>query len=147
MDDSFILFVEDNPNDVDLTLIALKEREFPYQVNVVRDGAEALDFLFGVGKYAGRDKTRTPLLILLDLNLPKVHGLEVLRRLKADPLLRQVVVVILTSSNEQKDQVQAEALGANLYIQKPVNFDEFEQVIERIEGYLEAFQENRVKLG
>lgn len=134
--DGFVLYVEDNPDDVDLTLISFKERKFPLPIKVVRDGAEALEFLFAKGKYAYRDFTETPVLILLDLNLPKVHGLEVLKRIRADKTLKPVVVVVLTSSNEDKDRIDAEVRGANLYIQKPTSYDDFGSVAAQIEGMI-----------
>jgi two-component system response regulator len=132
----FVLYVEDNPDDVDLTLLSFAEKKFPCPVTVVRDGAEALDFLFAAGKYAGRDKDETPLLVLLDLNLPKVHGLEVLRRIRADASLKHLVVVVLTSSNEERDRVEAQLHGANLYIQKPTNYEDFGDVARRIAALL-----------
>jgi two-component system, response regulator len=132
----FVLYVEDNPDDVDLTLISFKERRFPHPVKVASDGAEALDFLFGEGKYAGRDKRDTPALVLLDLNLPKVGGLDVLKRIRADKSLRSLVVVILTSSSEERDRVDAEAYGANLYLQKPVSYNDFGKVAAEIESML-----------
>jgi len=136
----FILHVEDNPDDVELTRIAFAEIKFPYKVVVATDGARALEFLLATGAHAGRKKTDTPALILLDLNLPKIHGLEVLKRLKADPLLKYVLVVVLTSSNEEKDRLQAAELSVNLYIQKPVNFDEFGAVALQIQNLLSAFK-------
>jgi len=134
----FVLHVEDNPDDVELTRIAFQEAEFPYKVVVATDGAQALDFLFARGEFAGRDRRETPALVLLDLNLPKLHGLEVLRRLKADPVLKHVLVVILSSSNEDKDRKRAAELGTNLYIQKPVQFDEFNAVVVEIAHLLDA---------
>ncbi|MBI3299259.1 MAG: response regulator [Elusimicrobia bacterium] len=134
----YVLHVEDNPDDVELTRIAFKEAGFPHKVVVVNDGAAALDFLFATGKHEGRDKGDTPALILLDLNLPKVHGLEVLRRLKADALLKHVLVVVLTSSSEDKDRNRAAELGTNLYIQKPISFDSFAAVARKVEELLAA---------
>ncbi len=139
-DHIFVLHVEDNSDDVELTNVAFKESGFPYKIVVVTDGAKALDFLFAAGEFQHRDKRDTPTLVLLDLNLPKVHGLEVLSRLKADPLLEHVLVVILTSSNEEKDRKRAAQLGANLYIQKPVNFDDFVVVAGQIEGLLKELE-------
>jgi CheY-like chemotaxis protein len=136
----FVLHVEDNPDDVELTQIAFKEIHFPYQVVAVDDGAKALDFLFGRGKFSERDKRDTPALVLLDLNLPKVHGLEVLAQMKADPLLKHVLVIVLTSSSEESDRQRAAELGTNLYIQKPVNFDEFGAVARKIESLLGALR-------
>jgi len=134
----FVLHVEDNPDDVELTKIAFKEIRFPYEIVVLDDGGKALDFLFAAGKFKRRDKRDTPALILLDLNLPKVHGLEVLKRLKDDPILKNVPVVALTSSNEKMDRKRAAALRTSLYIQKPVNFDDFIGVTEKIAELLAA---------
>lgn len=145
-DHIYILQVEDNLDDVELTQIAFKQSGFPYEVVVMTDGAKALDFLLAQGEFAGRDKHDTPALILLDLNLPKLHGLEVLKILKADPLLKYVLVVVLTSSNEEKDRERAAMLGTNLYIQKPVKFDDFGGVVRQIEEALKALKpENPMK--
>ena len=139
-DHIYVLHVEDNPDDVDLTQIAFGEIQFPYEVVVAEDGAKALDFLFATGKFADRDKRDTPAMVLLDLNLPKVSGLDILQRLKADQLLKHVLIVVLTSSNEQKDSARATALGTNLYIQKPVNFDAFVAVAREIAALLSALK-------
>ena len=136
----FVLLVDDDPDDVELTKIAFEEIHFPYKVVVMNDGAKALDFLFSDGEFSGRDKHDTPALILLDLNLPKVHGLEVLKKLKEDPLLKYVLVVVLTSSMEDKDRKRAATLGTNLYIQKPVSFDDFSNVVSQIQEMLEALK-------
>lgn len=136
----FVLYVEDNPDDVELTKVAFNESGFPYKIVVVTDGAKAVDFLFASGEFQNRDRRDTPALVLLDLNLPKVHGLEVLSRLKADPLFKNVLVVILTSSNEEKDREQAAQLGTDLYIQKPVNFDDFAAMARQIEALLKAMK-------
>jgi CheY-like chemotaxis protein len=120
-----ILLVEDNPRDVDLTLRAMKKRNLANQVHVVRDGAEALEFIFAEGPYAQRDVNDRPKVILLDLKLPKVDGLEVLRRVKADRRTRIIPVVVLTSSSEERDMVESYRLGVNSYITKPVDFDKF----------------------
>jgi CheY-like chemotaxis protein len=120
-----ILLVEDNPRDVDLTLRAMKKRNLANQVHVVRDGAEALEFIFAEGPYAQRDVNDRPKVILLDLKLPKVDGLEVLRRVKADKRTRIIPVVVLTSSSEERDMVESYRLGVNSYITKPVDFDKF----------------------
>jgi two-component system, response regulator len=130
-----ILLVEDNPNDVELALHALRKRKLTNNIHVARDGAEALEFLFGEGRYAGRDVRQTPNLILLDLKLPLVDGLEVLARVKQDPRTRHVPVVVLTSSREERDLVESYQLGVNSYIVKPVNFDQFSAAIEQLELY------------
>ncbi len=117
-----ILLVEDNPDDVELTLRALKQHNVSNEISVVRDGAEALDYLFATGAYADRDTSVLPAVVILDLKLPKVDGLEVLQRLRADERTKLVPVVILTSSKEEKDMVNGYKLGANSYVQKPVDF-------------------------
>jgi two-component system response regulator len=124
-----ILLVEDNPRDAELTIRALKRRNLANHLFHMRDGAEALDFLFGRGPYAGRPTDTAPKLILLDLKLPKVNGLEVLRLVKSDPRLHTIPVVIVTSSAEDPDLDAAYKLGANSYIIKPVQFDAFMEVM------------------
>jgi two-component system response regulator len=125
MNNKVILLVEDNPDDEALTVRALKKSNIANEVVVAHDGAEALDYLFGEGAHAGRDVTQMPQVVLLDLNLPKLDGLGVLRRLRADPRTRLLPVVILTSSNEEQDRVNGYGLGANSYVRKPVDFDAF----------------------
>ena len=120
-----ISLVEDNPNDVELTLRALKKHNLTNKVHVVKDGAEALDYIFAKGAYAQRDINYNPKVILLDLKLPKVDGLEVLRRIKSDERTKMIPVVVLTSSKEERDLVESYRLGANSYIIKPVDFDKF----------------------
>ena len=120
-----ILLVEDNPDDEALTLRALKKNNIKNEVVVARDGAEALEFLFGTGKYAGRNTDVIPQVVLLDLKLPKVEGLEVLRQVRADKRTKLLPVVILTSSNEEQDRIQGYDLGANSYVRKPVDFNQF----------------------
>lgn len=129
MEDKLILLVEDNPDDEALTLRALKKNNIRNQVIVARDGVEALDFLFGTGTYADRDIDIVPQVILLDLKLPKVDGLEVLRRIRADERTKLLPVVILTSSNEEQDLITSYNLGANSYIRKPVDFNQFSEAI------------------
>ena len=129
-----ILLVEDNPDDVELTLHALKKSRLVNRILVVRDGAEALDFLYGEGEFAGRNPRDVPRLILLDLKLPKVSGTEVLRRLRGNPRTRTIPVVILTSSREERDIAETYGLGINSYIVKPVDFDQFSEVAEQL-GY------------
>ena len=135
MTDKMILLVEDNRDDEALTLRALRKNRITNEVVVVRDGAEALEYLFGTGRYEGRDTTVMPDLILLDLKLPKVDGLEVLRRLRADQGTRSLPVVILTSSTEEQDVLKGYGLGANSYIRKPVDFDEFTEAARQLGVY------------
>lgn len=129
-----LLLVEDNSEDLELTLRALRKANIANRVQVVRDGAEALDFVFCEGVYAGRHPDR-PKVILLDLKLPKVDGLEVLRRLKGDPRTRMIPVVMLTSSKEQSDLVKSYELGVNSYIVKPVNFEQFAAAVQELGLY------------
>ena len=137
-----ILLVEDNPDDELLTLRALKKNNGFNKVVVARDGAEALNYLFGEGAYAGRDTSDVPQLVLLDLKLPKVDGLEVLRRLRADERTRLLPVVILTSSREQQDLLDGYGYGANSYVRKPVDFAQFSRVVEQLELYWLALNES-----
>jgi two-component system response regulator len=124
-DTKVILLVEDNPDDEALTLRALKKNNIKNDVVVARDGVEALDYLFGTGKYAGRDTALMPQVVLLDLKLPKMEGLEVLRRVRTDKRTKLLPVVILTSSNEDEDRIAGYGLGANSYVRKPVDFNQF----------------------
>ena len=130
-----ILLVEDNPNDVQLTLHALRQENLANSIHVARDGEEALDFLFCRGPFAQRSFDHPPRLVLLDLKLPKVDGLEVLRAVKGDPRTQPIPVVVLTASREEKDLVESYRLGVNGYIQKPVEFDAFRQVIKQLGLY------------
>ena len=130
-----ILLVEDNPNDVELALHALKKNNIANRIEVVRDGAEALEFIFATGAYARRSIDHAPKVILLDLKLPKVDGLEVLRQIKADPRTRAIPVVALTSSREERDIVESYNLGVNSYITKPVDFDQFTQAVRTLGMY------------
>ncbi len=135
MTDKMILLVEDNRDDEVLTLRALRKNRITNEVVVVRDGAEALEYLFGTGRYQGRDTTVMPDLVLLDLKLPKIDGLEVLRRLRASEGTRALPVVILTSSAEEQDVLKSYGLGANSYIRKPVDFDEFMEAARQLGVY------------
>ncbi len=135
MSDKVILLVEDNPDDELLTLRALKKNNITNQVVVARDGVEALDYLFGTGKYEDRDLSEMPQVILLDLKLPKIDGLEVLRRLRADSRTKLLSVIILTSSKEENDVIEGYNLGANSYIRKPVDFQKFMDAIRQVGKY------------
>ena len=134
-ENKMILLVEDNADDEELTLRALKKNHIGNKVFIVRDGAEALDFLFCTGIYADRDPHEMPQVTLLDLKLPKVDGLEVLRRLRADERTHTLPIVILTSSNEEKDVVEGYQLGANSYVRKPVDFNEFLEAAKHLGLY------------
>jgi CheY-like chemotaxis protein len=130
-----ILLVEDNPTDAELTLRALKKHNLANRVQVVTDGAEALEFIFASGAYKGRDINRRPRVVLLDLKLPKVDGLEVLRKIKSDERTRDIPVVVLTSSKEEKDRVESYKLGVNSYIVKPVDFNQFTEAVRKLGLY------------
>jgi len=134
MEDKLILLVEDNPDDVALTLRALKKNNISNKIVVASDGVEALDYLSGTGAYAGHDIVQ-PELILLDLKLPKLDGFEVLKKVRADPRTRFLPVVILTSSKEQRDIVDGYGLGANSYIRKPVDFQQFVEAVRQLGLY------------
>jgi two-component system response regulator len=135
VEDRVILLVEDSPDDQALTLRALKANNIMNPVVLVEDGAEALDYLFATGGYAGRDAGMLPQVVLLDLKLPKIDGLEVLKRMRADPRTRLLPVVILTSSREDRDVVSGYSLGANSYIRKPVDFSEFREAVRQLGLY------------
>ncbi len=135
MQERFILLVEDNPDDVELTLRSLRQHNVQNEVVVVRDGAEALDYLFTTGAYASRDPGTVPTVILLDLKLPKNDGLEVLRRIRADERTELLPVVILTSSKEEEDVVNGYKLGANSYVVKPVDFAQFSEAVSQLGLY------------
>jgi CheY-like chemotaxis protein len=130
-----ILLVEDNADDVDLTIRALKKHNILNEVVVARDGAEALDYLFGTGAYAGRDLSVPPEVVLLDLKLPKISGLEVLKRLREEERTRLQPVVILTSSTEERDLTASYGLGANSYVRKPVDFAQFSEAVQQVGLY------------
>ncbi|HZW25949.1 MAG TPA: response regulator [Gallionella sp.] len=135
IDDVEILLVEDNRTDAELCTLALKEHNLANKLVWVKDGAEALDFLFATGAYAGRKMENGPKVVLLDLRLPKVDGMEVLQRIKADAHTRRIPVVVLTSSKEDRDVVESYELGVNSYISKPVDFDEFSKVVTNLGMY------------
>jgi len=130
-----ILLVEDNPTDAELCIRALKKSNLANKLEWVKDGAQALDFLFAQGEYAGRDINSPPKVILLDLKLPKLNGIEVLKAIKADERTRSIPVVVLTSSKEESDVAKCYALGVNSYISKPVVFGEFSQVVAELGMY------------
>ena len=130
-----ILVVEDNQDDLDLTLRALRKARLPHQLHVSRDGAEALEFIFCEGVHAGRKIENTPLLILLDLKLPKIDGLEVLARIKGDPRTRLIPVAVLTSSKEPRDVRESYELGVNSYVVKPVSFESFTATVQELGIY------------
>jgi CheY-like chemotaxis protein len=135
MHEKIILLVEDNADDEILALRAFQKNNILNRVVVAHDGVEALDFLFGTGAYAGRDPNVHPQVILLDLKLPKVDGLEVLRQLRGDPRTRRIPVVVLTSSNEERDLVVSYELGVNSFIRKPVDFDQFVEAVRQLHLY------------
>jgi len=135
MTNKVILLVEDDPDDEALALRALRRNNIKNEVVVVRDGAEALDYLFATGTYASRDANDLPQVVLLDLKLPKVDGLEVLRRVRADPRTELLPVVVLTSSKEDRDVVESYARGANSYVRKPVEFNEFSEAVRQLGLY------------
>ncbi len=130
-----ILMVEDNPDDEKLTLLALRKNNVANEIVVVRNGVDALDYLFAAGRYTGRDRSQMPAVMLLDIHLPKIDGLEVLRRVREDEQLRRLPVVMLTSSKEEKDIVDSYNLGANSYVRKPVDFDEFSDAVRQLGLY------------
>jgi CheY-like chemotaxis protein len=130
-----ILLVEDNPEDIEMTLRALRRARLANPVEVVEDGAQALEYLFATGAYAGRDINRPPKVVLLDLKLPKLSGLDVLRRLRSDERTREIPVVILTSSREDSDVAEAYRLGVNSYVVKPVEFEAFVEAVGRVGLY------------
>ena len=127
-----ILLVEDNPNDVELALRALKKHNLANKVHVVKDGAEALEYIFGTGSYASRDVNNKPKVVFLDLKLPKVDGLEVLRRIKSDERTKVIPIVVLTSSTEERDIIESYQLGVNSYIVKPIDFDKFMDAVSEL---------------
>jgi CheY-like chemotaxis protein len=147
MQEKIIVLVEDNPNDETLTLRALKKNNIANEVVVVRDGAEALDFLFRQGAYAGRDPDQVISVVLLDLKLPKVDGLEVLKKLRKNPKTKLLPVVVLTSSKEEQDMIQSYSLGANSYIRKPVDFAQFIEAVKQLGLYWLVLNETPLQGG
>jgi two-component system response regulator len=135
MEDKIILLVEDNADDEELTLRALKKNNIRNDIVVARNGAEALDYLFGIGTHSGRDTSLMPQVILLDLKLPKIDGLEVLRQMRRNDRTELLPVVILTSSNEEKDRINGYGLGANSYVRKPVDFNQFVEAVRQLGLY------------
>ncbi|HEX7964150.1 MAG TPA: response regulator [Gammaproteobacteria bacterium] len=135
MEEMMILIVEDNPDDEEMTLRSLHDAGLANDVHVVRDGVEALDFLFGAGPFAKRDTTRMPAVVLLDLKLPKLDGIDVLNRMRKDDRTRSIPVVVLTSSSEEEDIVRSYKSGANSYVRKPVVFAEFAKVVSQLGLY------------
>lgn len=135
MKDKVILMVEDNPRDEALTLRALRKSNIVNEVVVARDGVEALDYLFGTGTHAGRDTAIVPQLILLDLKLPRMDGLQVLRSLRVDDRTRRLPVVVFTSSSEEEDMIKSYDLGANSYVRKPVDFEQFSEATRQLGMY------------
>lgn len=135
MTDRYILLVEDNPDDEELTLLSLRKNNLAHEIIVVRDGVEAIEFLSGQGQYSGRDVSRLPTVILLDLKLPKLDGLGVLRRLRADERTKMLPVVVLTSSSQDADVLASYNLGANSYVRKPVEFGAFVEAVSNLGLY------------
>ena len=135
MANKIILLAEDNPDDALLTIHALKESHLCNEIIHVRDGVEALDYLFGRGQYAERNPDELPTVILLDINMPRVSGLEVLRQIRANPVTKRLPVVMLTTSKEEQDLVASYDLGANSYVRKPVDFDQFTEAARNLGMY------------
>jgi len=135
MSERYILLVEDNPDDEELTLLSLRKNNLAHEIVVVRDGVEAIDYLFGAGQYAHRDVSQVPTVILLDLKLPKLDGLGVLKRLRADDRTKNLPVVVLTSSSQDADVIASYNLGANSYVRKPVEFGAFVEAVSSLGLY------------
>jgi CheY-like chemotaxis protein len=130
-----ILLIEDNPDDEDLTIRALKRNHIGNEIAIARDGVEALDYLFGTGIYEGRDTNIKPTVVLLDLKLPRLDGLEVLRRLRGDERTKLLPVVVMTTSSEERDRIDSYSLGCNSYIRKPVDFLQFSEAVRQLGMY------------
>jgi len=137
-----IMLVEDNPDDEELTLRALRKAKIANEVVVTRDGNEALEFLFGSGPYVGRDLSRMPAVVLLDLKLPKLNGIDVLKRLRSDPRTKHLAIVVLTSSSEDEDKVRSYDSGANSYVRKPVESAAFIEAVTRLGVYWILYNES-----
>lgn len=135
MKNKVILLAEDNPDDVQLTLRALKKSKIMNEVVIAQDGVEALDYLFGTGKHMGRDTKVLPQVVLLDLKMPRMDGLEVLQRIRSDERTKLLPVVVLTTSSEDKDRVESYKLGANSYVRKPVDFNQFAEAVNQLGLY------------
>lgn len=142
MEEKVILLVEDNPDDIILTKIALEKSRVANKVVVAEDGVEALEYLFGQGKYSGRDTTKLPEVVLLDIKLPRISGLEVLKKIRSNPVTRLLPVVILTSSSMDRDVVGGYELGCNSYITKPVDFEQFVAAVRQLEIYWLVLNKN-----
>lgn len=147
MNDNTILLVEDNPDHLELTTLTLRENGLADEIAVARDGVEALDYLFGQGAFAGRDTREQPKLVLLDLKLPRLSGLEVLQRVRSDPRTSFIPVVILTSSSEEEDIIASYREGANSFVRKSVDFGEFTEKLQRVQTYWLAVNESRPTAG
>ncbi len=129
METKELLYIEDNPNDIELTLRALKKHNVANSIQIIKDGEEALEYIFATGRYVARDVKEKPKVILLDLKLPKVGGLEILKELKSDERTKTIPVVVLTSSREEKDMIESYNYGVNSYVVKPINFDSFSEAV------------------
>jgi CheY-like chemotaxis protein len=140
--EKMILLVEDNPNDEELTLRALRKANIANEVFVARDGQEAIDFLFGTGQHAGREPPKVPAVVLLDLKLPKLDGIDVLQRMRADPRTKLVPVVVLTSSSEDEDMLRSYQSGANSYVRKPIEFSAFADAVTQLGMYWLLLNQN-----
>ena len=147
MEEKIVLLVEDNADDEELTIRTLQKNHLKNKIIVVRDGVEALDYLFGTGEYKDRDLSVSPVLIMLDIKLPKLNGLEVLKKIKSDPRTKYIPVVVLTSSDEEKDLVESYQLGANSYVRKPVDFAEFQNSVRQLALYWVLLNESPINLG
>ncbi|MBE9469177.1 MAG: response regulator [Bacteroidetes bacterium] len=135
METKEILYIEDNPSDIELTLRALKKHNVANSIQIIKDGEEALEYIFATGRYADRDIEENPKVILLDLKLPKVGGLEILKRLKAEEHTKTIPVVVLTSSREEKDMIESYNYGVNSYVVKPIKFENFSEAVSTLGLY------------